>query len=159
MNCSFRRAAQRLAAIGAAGLAALAPIGSSPAISTLSAIPRPLVADFEFLAGSETPPTEAQCVSRGRRCFDPLAMQRSYDLTSLYTAGHDGTGQTIVVVDSFGSSTIRNDLRAFNSAFGLQHMCGEQNANGTTRTCAAGASTFCTLAGQGCPPPVPPASE
>jgi subtilase family serine protease len=156
MRFSLRRAAQRLAAVGAAGLAALAPIGSSPAISTLSAIPRPLVSDFEFLAGSETPPTEAQCASRGRRCFDPLAIQRSYDLTSLYAANHDGAGQTIVVVDSFGSSTMRNDLRVFNNAFGLKHMCGEQNADGTARACAAGAPTFDILQVQGSPPPVPP---
>jgi subtilase family serine protease len=155
MNFSLRRAARRLAAVGAAGLAALAPIGSSPAISTLSATPRPLVADFEFLAGSETPPTEANCAGRGRRCFDPLAIQHSYDLTSLYTHGNDGAGQTIVIVDSFGSLNIRNDLRVFNNAFGVKHMCGEQNADGTPRSCAAGAPTFDILTVQGTPPVVP----
>jgi subtilase family serine protease len=115
-----------------------------------------MVSGFEFLTDGETPPTEANCVGRGRRCFDPLAIQRSYDLTPLYAANKDGAGQTIVIVDSFGSSTIRNDLRVFNTAFGLKHMCGEQNADGSARTCAPGAPTFDILEVQGSPPPVPP---
>ncbi len=155
MSSSLRGAARRLAAVAAASLAALAPGVSSPVVSSLVAIPRPVISNVEFLTSGETPPSEAQCASRGRRCFDPLAIQRSYDLTPLY-ASADGAGQTIVIVDSFGSSTIRSDLRAFNNAFGLKHMCGEQNADGTATACAAGAPTFDILEVQGSPPPVPP---
>jgi alcohol dehydrogenase class IV len=28
------------------------------------------------------------------------------------------------IIDSFGASTIRQDLAAFNTAFGLPHLCG-----------------------------------
>src|SRR5262249_9472591 len=71
-------------------------------------------------------------------------------------AGKNGSGQTIVLVDSFGSSTIRNDLRVFNTAFGLQHMCGEENADGSARACSSGSPRFDILEVQGSPPPVPP---
>ncbi|MGH9304362.1 MAG: S53 family peptidase [Acidimicrobiales bacterium] len=38
----------------------------------------------------------------------------------LYAKGDTGRGETIVIVDSFGSPTIRHDLRAFDSGFGLR---------------------------------------
>ena len=46
-------------------------------------------------------------------------IQRAYDLPALYARGLDGRGRTIVIVDSFGSPTIRHDLRVFDTAFGL----------------------------------------
>jgi hypothetical protein len=39
--------------------------------------------------------------------------------TPLYRAGLTGAGKTIVIVDSFGSPTIQQDLRAFDQAYGL----------------------------------------
>jgi subtilase family serine protease len=107
----------------------------------------PVVSDWEFISGSTTPPTAAQCASVGRRCFVPAAMANSYNYASLLSGGHAGQGVTIAVVDSFGSDTIRHDLHVFDQAFGLQAMCGEEGV-----TCAAGMPTFSTLDLQGAPP-------
>lgn len=83
--------------------------------------------DIELVSLGETPPTQAQCAAINRRCFSPQAEQNSYNLTPLLNAGHQGQGQTIIIVDSFGSETIRHDLMVFNNNFGLPHMCGEEN--------------------------------
>jgi subtilase family serine protease len=64
----------------------------------------------------------------------------------LYAAGYDGRGQTIAIVDSYGSDTIAHDLHVFNTAFGLQPMCGEEGV-----TCASGMPNFSVLHLQGSP--------
>jgi subtilase family serine protease len=46
-------------------------------------------------------------------------MQNAYGLTALFNAGYTGLGQTIVIVDSFGSPTIAQDLATFDAGFGL----------------------------------------
>jgi subtilase family serine protease len=101
---------------------------------------RPAVSDFGFISASETPPTQAQCASVGRRCFGPAAMQNSYNLAPLYAQGFQGQGVTVGIVDSFGSDTMAHDLHVFNNAFGLPHMCGEEGV-----TCAPGMPTFSEL--------------
>ena len=66
------------------------------------------------------PPSSARCLRKyGLACYSPGQIQRAYDLPALYARGLDGRGRTIVVVDSFGSPTIRHDLRVFDTAFGL----------------------------------------
>ncbi len=66
------------------------------------------------------PPSSAWCLRKyGLACYSPGQVQRAYDLPSLYARGLDGRGRTIVIVDSFGSPTIRHDLRVFDTAFGL----------------------------------------
>ncbi len=40
-------------------------------------------------------------------------------MAPLQNAGIDGRGKTIVIVDSFGSPTIANDLHVFDQTFGL----------------------------------------
>jgi len=67
--------------------------------------------------------TEAQCLAtRSIRlpCYDPAQIQTAYDESPLFAKGIDGRGQTIVVVDSFGSPTIRRDLAKFDAAFHLR---------------------------------------
>jgi subtilase family serine protease len=95
---------------------------------------------YALISTSTTPPTEAQCESVGRRCFTPQAIQAAYNLGPLYQQGLNGKGMTIAIVDSYGSDTIAHDLHVFDSAFGLQHMCGEEGV-----TCAAGMPTFSVL--------------
>jgi subtilase family serine protease len=111
----------------------------------------PTIADWQFLSGSTTPPTEAACNAVGRRCFDPAAMAGSYDYAGLHARGIEGQGTTIAVVDSYGSETIANDLNVFDTAFGLPHLCGEPGV-----TCTSGMPTFSILNVQGSPPPTPP---
>jgi subtilase family serine protease len=50
-------------------------------------------------------------------CYSPAFVKKAYGFPS--TATLDGSGQTIVIVDAFGSPTITNDLAVFDSAFGI----------------------------------------
>src|SRR5215469_17383716 len=69
----------------------------------------PAIGDWQYLGNSVTPPSQSACNAVGRRCFDPSAMANSYDYASLHAAGNEGQGKTIAIIDSFGSSTIRQD--------------------------------------------------
>ncbi len=126
-----------------------AAVWLTAAQATLVAAPSvfvPAVAEWQFLTVSVTPPTEAQCYSAGRRCFTPASMANSYNYATLHAGGNQGQGKTIAVIDSYGSDTIRHDLHVFNTAFGLQPMCGEEGV-----TCTAGMPTFSILSLQGSP--------
>lgn len=51
-------------------------------------------------------------------CLSPTTVRDGYNFT--YTQGtEDGTGQTIVIVDTFGSPTIASDLKKFDKLVGL----------------------------------------
>jgi subtilase family serine protease len=77
-------------------------------------------------------------------------MTAAYNYPPLYTQGFNGKGKTIAIIDSFGSPTIASDLHVFNTAFGLQSMCGEAGV-----TCTSDMPTFQVLEVQGSPPPLP----
>src|SRR5262249_24791332 len=67
-----------------------------------------------------TPPTTATCeAQRHIACYQPFQLQKAYDLAPLFGRGIDGRGRTIVIVDSFGSPTIADDLKTFDQTFGL----------------------------------------
>jgi subtilase family serine protease len=69
---------------------------------------------------SAGPPTTASCERTYHiACYSPLQLQRAYGLPMLLARGITGRGQTIVIVDSFGSPTVRRDLRVFDAAFRL----------------------------------------
>jgi subtilase family serine protease len=51
--------------------------------------------------------------------YDAAQMQTAYGLNPLYKNGLNGAGQTIVIVDAFGSNTILNDANIFSSLNGL----------------------------------------
>ena len=70
--------------------------------------------------GLASPPSTADCQAQlGINCYNPVQFQRAYDLQPLYAQGYTGKGRTIVIVDSFGSPTIRNDLHVFDQQYGL----------------------------------------
>jgi subtilase family serine protease len=52
-------------------------------------------------------------------CYGPTQIQQAYNLPALFSKGITGTGETIVIVDSFGSPTIGHDLKVFDRTFGL----------------------------------------
>ncbi|RNM16720.1 S53 family peptidase [Nocardioides pocheonensis] len=106
----------------------------------------PTASDYVQVSSSETPPTEAQCFSVGRRCFTPQSTRAAYNVNPLYADGFDGTGTTIAVVDSYGSDTMAHDLHVYDQAFGLPAMCGEEGV-----TCAPGMPTFSQFHFQGSP--------
>jgi subtilase family serine protease len=54
----------------------------------------------------------------GVACYGPGAIRAAYGLTGLISR-YTGAGQTIVILDAFGSPTALTDLQAFDSAFGL----------------------------------------
>src|SRR5207249_1592276 len=70
----------------------LVGVGGPPRALTSVVTFHPAVSDFQFITASETPPTQAQCASVGRRCFNATAMQNSYNLGPLYGHGFDGRG-------------------------------------------------------------------
>jgi subtilase family serine protease len=69
---------------------------------------------------SQQPPTTATCEASFQvACYEPAQIQQAYHLPVLYNQGVTGKGATIVIVDSFGSPTITNDLAVFDRQFGL----------------------------------------
>jgi subtilase family serine protease len=73
------------------------------------------------------PPTTADCEKAYKvACYQPAQIRRAYNLPALYARGVTGKGATIVIVDSYGSPTITNDLRVFDRAFGLPDPPGLQ---------------------------------
>jgi len=67
-----------------------------------------------------SPPTTADCEKAYKvACYQPRQIQQAYDLAPVYASGVTGKGTTIVIVDSFGSPTIKNDLSVFDRTFGL----------------------------------------
>lgn len=61
-----------------------------------------------------TPPGPGSC-----GCYEPAQFEAAYDLAPLYASKDTGTGETIVIVDSFGSKTIKSDLATFDTGFKL----------------------------------------
>src|SRR3989449_9671630 len=154
-----RSAVRRIAPLAMAATALATPLASSPTVNTAATlpIPHPLISEALFLTADVNPPTQAACNSVNRRCFNPAAMANSYNYSVLHGLGHKGQGKTIAVVDSFGSSTIRQDRAVFNTAFGLPHLCGETGPNDPSANCASSVSPrFDILCVQGCPAPKPP---
>ena len=46
-------------------------------------------------------------------------MRQAYGVTPLLSAGYTGVGQTIIIIDAFGSPTIPDDLKTFDAGYGL----------------------------------------
>ena len=75
------------------------------------------------------PPTDSYCrMTFGFPCYSPQEMQQAYGLTPLLEAGYNGAGQTIVIIDSFGSPTIEQDLKVLSARATLQVRLHDVNA-------------------------------
>lgn len=71
-------------------------------------------------SGRQAPPTTALCERYyDVACYEPGQIRVAYNLPALYAKGVTGKGTTIVIVDSFGSPTIRKDLAVFDGRFGF----------------------------------------
>src|SRR5579864_4103350 len=76
-------------------------------------------------AGATAPtPTSTCLATRGIHCYSPAQLVKAYNLAPLHAAGIDGRGETIAIVDSFGSPTIRQDLHTFDQEFGVANSDG-----------------------------------
>src|SRR5579859_2289489 len=69
---------------------------------------------------ADGPMSTADCQSQFQvSCYTPAQVQHAYHLNSMYARHITGRGQTIVVIDEFGSPTIRQDLNTFDQQAGL----------------------------------------
>ncbi len=88
-----------------------------------AATPIPSVAGQSMIQlQSPRPLSTSQCLATIKlRCYSPLQYRVAYDLYPLYQAKSPitGQGQTIMIVDSFGSPTIRKDLAYFDHQWGI----------------------------------------
>jgi subtilase family serine protease len=93
--------------------------GGAPAAAAAGIVFKPMLTSF--FASAAQPPSDSDCVAQFTEpCYQPSELQAAYNLQPLFNRGITGRGQTIVIVDSFGSPTIRSDLETFDRAFGLQ---------------------------------------
>ena len=103
------------AAVVSAGSAVSAPGAKAPAPQA-GVVIWPGVLHAGHTNGA--PPTTAYCEVNYRiACYEPDQIQQAYNLSALYLRGVNGRDSTIVIVDSFGSPTIRNDLKVFDQTF------------------------------------------
>lgn len=73
-----------------------------------------------LVAGSAQPPSDAQCrAALGFPCYSPQEIRDAYNLNTVLSKGFTGKGESIVIVDSFGSPTIAHDLHVFDEGYGL----------------------------------------
>jgi subtilase family serine protease len=130
-----RASSARLVVAVAAVLAAVgggtAALGSTPALgSTASSaspagdpgtlIVHPTVGHVRGSFMAPVPFTDAQCEAVFQiDCYVPDQVEAAYNLPALYRDGTTGQGQTIVVVDAFGSPTVADDLLQFDQYLGL----------------------------------------
>jgi len=120
-----RRGKIAVLAAGAALAAGMATIGGCSVTTTTpaqSAGPPTIAATPGVPQPTAVVPTPAQthCTEAfAARCLTPQQVETAYDLGPLYARGVTGKGETIVIVDSFGSPTISRDLAVFDRQFKL----------------------------------------
>jgi len=90
--------------------------GGVPATASIAIGPM-LVSKY---VSARQPLTEPQCESLFTvACYVPAQVQTAYDEQPLFDSGITGAGQTIAIVDAFGSPTIQADLATFDATFNL----------------------------------------
>ena len=103
----------------ALGAAASVLVGTGSARSAQDPFQRPAVPPSSYVAG---PPTTwidstggSQPCLPGFICYRPAEMRKIYDVPAVVT----GAGQTIIIVDAFGSDSLLSDLAQFDAESGL----------------------------------------
>ena len=61
-------------------------------------------------------------------CYDPYQMRRAYHIDSLISAGYDGAGHTIVIVDAYQNPNLVSQVAHFNAFYGLPPLSMTQYA-------------------------------
>jgi subtilase family serine protease len=109
-----------LSAALVAAMATTAPAATRPATTAGPVIHvKPGVKILSQAKALSTPWTTALCEANlGISCWDPNQVRAAYNEAPLFKRGITGKGSTIVIVDSFGSPTIQNDLHVFDQQFG-----------------------------------------
>ena len=124
---------KRIFWLGAALVLVLALAGySSPQFTTAA----PAAGGLEFAPLVQLAPDDSQTPAAGPfacvdpdghprstvfHCYTPANIYAAYGVDALHSEGTTGKGETIVIVDSYGSPTAQADLDRFSSTFGLPH--------------------------------------
>jgi|CZLB01.1.fsa_nt_gi subtilase family serine protease len=112
---------------------AAAPGAHQAAAAARSVAPVPALSG-PILAGRQLPAPLSTTACRATfhlNCYTPLQYRTAYDLNPLYSRGVTGSGRTIVIVDSYGSPTIQNDIKVFDAQFGLPNPVLQVDKFGT----------------------------
>ena len=64
--------------------------------------------------GTETAPNVGYGIA-----YTPQQLRDAYGITPLYNQGYRGQGQTVVIIDSYGSPSLQQDLAVFDQQYGL----------------------------------------
>ena len=114
-----RKALRPLVPILIVAVAAVAAAGASlTRHESGRAVARPFVVGHVAASARTSPLSTSNCVAAiGIRCYSPGQFERAYNLGLLHAFRIDGSGQTIAIVDSFGSPTIASDLHTFDQTF------------------------------------------
>jgi subtilase family serine protease len=79
---------------------------------------RPTLVNLGLIGSA--PPSDVQCRAKSSYpCYSPQEMRNAYGITPLINGGITGRGQTILIIDSYGSPTIAQDLKQFDKDYGL----------------------------------------
>jgi len=102
---------------------AFAFLSVTPAVGGLQFVPLIQVAPDDNSAPSSGPnactsPPPVH-TSASFHCYTPADITAAYGVNSLHATGVTGAGQTIVIVDAYGSPTALQDLQFFSTTFGL----------------------------------------
>lgn len=102
------------------GAAALLGCVALAMAGTASAAPMIRVGKLVSASPAQSPPSDAFCRANfGFPCYSPQEMRTAYGVAPLIDAGYTGAGQTILLIESYGSPTMMADLQAFDQGYGL----------------------------------------
>ncbi len=91
------------------------PTASQPTATPITSLPQPSV-----FTPNGTAPTSIDCRDAvSFPCYNPEQIQGAFHLNGLYKQGYDGRGQTIVLLGVGHTTTLTQDLHAFDQAWGL----------------------------------------
>ena len=125
----FRHVMAALVPVGAATALAVLPVGASAAVAgphvaalksghVSPAVKNPLEYKFAGKASQKKSATSLfACQEPGAdvNCYTPPELATAYDIPTKLT----GAGETIVIIDAFGDTTVTQDLATEDSTFGL----------------------------------------
>ena len=103
-----------------------AAVGASP---MLQRGPQAVLANVTAAAGPSYGLFTCQVVglNPAHTCYDPYQMRHAYNVDNLINAGFTGKGKTIVIVDSYQSPNIVDQLNTYDSFYGLPGLNGLGN--------------------------------
>ena len=98
-----------------AAICALSIVSASSGSGSQLSLPAVEGPAISSLNGANAQSQGCLFASQGLTCYGPYELGKAYDFPS----NLDGRGQTIVIVDAYGSPTIQSDLAAFDTYFGV----------------------------------------